>query len=81
MRLNCTKFLTEAVRQITNNNNNCCTWIIILNILAGVPKVHYFAVEGDYNVMVMDILGPSLEALFVFCGRVFSLKTVLMLGM
>jgi serine/threonine protein kinase len=42
--------------------------------------VKWFGSEGDYNVLVIDLLGPSLEDLFNYCGKRFSLKTVLMLA-
>ncbi|UJR21144.1 hypothetical protein I4U23_024243 [Adineta vaga] len=46
----------------------------------GVPHIQYYAQENDYNILVMDLLGPSLEDLFNFCSRRFTMKTVLMLA-
>lgn len=46
----------------------------------GIPKARHFSTEYEYNTMVMDRLGPSLEELFNVCKRKFSLKTVLMLA-
>ncbi|KAG6466723.1 hypothetical protein ZIOFF_075452 [Zingiber officinale] len=46
----------------------------------GIPNVRWFGIEGEYNVLVMDLLGPSLEDLFNFCSRKLSMKSVLMLA-
>jgi hypothetical protein len=42
-------------------------------------KVELDSNLGDYNVLVMDLMGPSLESLFNQTLRKFSLKSVLML--
>jgi casein kinase 1 len=55
----------------------------IYKILAGsvgVPSIKWFGIEGDYSVLVMDLLGQSLEELFQQSSHKFSLKTVLMLA-
>lgn len=46
----------------------------------GIANVKWCGVDGEENVLVIDLLGPSLEDLFCYCGRKFTLKTVLMLA-
>jgi len=41
--------------------------------------MHYYAEEGDYCILVMELMGNSLEKLFQEFGKKFSLKTILML--
>lgn len=46
----------------------------------GVPRVWWLGDEYDFYVLVMDLLGPSLEDLFNYCNRSFSLRTVLLVA-
>jgi casein kinase 1 gamma len=44
----------------------------------GIPKFHFFGpYEQKYNALVMELLGKSLEDIFVWRKRQFSLKTII----
>ncbi|OBZ82406.1 Casein kinase I 1 [Choanephora cucurbitarum] len=52
----------------------------VLSGIYGIPNAYYFGQEGLHSILVIDILGPSLEDLFDMCSRKFSIKTVAMLA-
>jgi len=46
----------------------------------GIPFIKSFGFSGEYNILVMELLGKSLETLFQENNCKFSLKTVCMLA-
>ncbi|KAF8304836.1 putative casein kinase [Trypanosoma cruzi] len=48
--------------------------------VVGIPNILFYGLEGEFNVMVMDLLDPRSRTFFSFCDRKLSLKTTLMLA-
>ena len=46
----------------------------------GFPSIYYDGVCDKKNIIVESLLGPSLDKLFKFCGKVFPIKTVCLIG-
>ena len=68
-----------------NHLLNCLLTKLCSYIAACVPGLYYIGTDSsnpsqNFHVMVMDMLGPSIEDLFQTCKRNFDLKTVLMIG-
>ena len=53
-----------------------------MNVLKafGLPEMKTYGYNTQYNILIMELLGPSLENLFQLLNKKFSLKTACMLG-
>jgi hypothetical protein len=56
------------------------TRIKALGGTTGFANIYWQGSENKSNLMVIDLLGPSLEDLYAICGKKFSLKTTLILA-
>lgn len=46
----------------------------------GIPRFWWYGDEEEYYVLVLELLGPSLEDLFHYCDRRFSLRTIFLIA-
>ena len=46
----------------------------------GIPKIYYYGEYKKYKIMVMDLLGPSLDKFYKICNKQFSIDTTVNLG-
>lgn len=46
----------------------------------GVPNIAWTGEYKKYKLMIMELLGPSLDKYFIFCNKKFSATTTVMLG-
>ncbi|VDN27087.1 unnamed protein product [Gongylonema pulchrum] len=46
----------------------------------GIPEVYWYGIEFDYQLLVMQLLGPSLAQLYNYCDRWFTVETIKKIG-
>ena len=43
----------------------------------GIPQLYYSGVEGDYNIMVIELLGPNMQEVLEFCHGSLCQATII----
>jgi len=46
----------------------------------GIAKLLWSGTQGDFDILVMELIGPSLEQLLKSCGGKFSILTTILIG-
>ena len=49
----------------------------IFSVIIGIPKVIWSGSEDNYNIMVQELLGPSIQDLFEYSGSKFPMPIIL----
>ena len=45
----------------------------------GIPEIYWYGSQGNFNILIMSLLGRSLEFFLNYCDRKFTLLTTLMI--
>lgn len=48
--------------------------------IEGIPKLKWFGIEGNYNILIIQLLGPSLQDLLTISHSCFPHSTVVLLA-
>ena len=71
------------LEHMSSNSQQLLNEAKLMKILASdtYPQMHWYGTAGEYNCMVMELLGQNLEDLYDFCTRNFTLKTVILIAL
>jgi serine/threonine protein kinase len=72
--------LEKITEKNSMNDHEKAMYQILYQPNKGIAQLFWSGVQGDYHILVMELIGPSLEQLFKNCGGKFSLSTVALIG-
>ena len=72
--------LEKTGKRVSMNSHEKEIYDILYEKDRGIAKLFWSGVQGDYHVLVMELIGPSLDQLFKICRERFTLGTVALIG-
>ncbi|KAI0323549.1 kinase-like protein [Cubamyces sp. BRFM 1775] len=72
--------VTDETAVMTSLQYEMAVYKLIPDGTPGFPSIHYSGKDANHHVLVMDLLGPSLDAIRRACRGTFTLRTICMLA-
>lgn len=72
--------LEKAGQKFSMNDHEREMYDVLYEKNRGIAKLFWSGIQGDYHVLVMELIGPSLDQLFKICQERFTLSTVALIG-
>lgn len=82
ININTNEFVAIKIEKKTNHStlNNEAKVYNYLDRMTGIPKLRTYGSEGNYNYIVIDLLGDSLTKLKQIHTNIFSMSMIIFLG-